>query len=62
MNYKIKHKFGIFIYDQKTGDTSVKWFKVGQVITKNTFDQLSNGTKRHCEKINTKKRKTAKKK
>ena len=51
MNYKITHKFGIFVYDEKTKVNNIKWFKVGQVITKVTFEKLSKGTQRYCEKI-----------
>ena len=60
--YKIIHKFGTFIYNPKNKSHKIKWYEVGDVVDQPTFDRFSDGTKRHCDKINNRKRKPTKKK
>ena len=58
MNYKVGKKFGIFEYNPKTGANTIRWFDVGEVINKTTFNRLSKATQAYCKKIINRKKKS----
>ena len=59
--YKINHKFGIFVYNPKNRSHKIKWYNVGDLIDQSTYDRLSDGTKRHIEKVSKPRKKRANK-
>ena len=59
--YKITHKFGTFVYNPKNRSHKIKWYNVGDLIDQSTYDRLSDGTKRHIEKVSKPRKKRANK-
>tara|TARA_R110002012_G_scaffold168570_2_gene332094 strand:- start:1985 stop:2176 length:192 start_codon:yes stop_codon:yes gene_type:complete len=60
--YKINKRFGHYEFNSKNLSHKIVWFEVGEVIEEKVFNRFSKATQSYCDKINTKKRKSSKKK